>query len=128
MAPRTAIDHEVVLIPSRRAVLELAGEFGFHAAVLAHDISDYTAINPAYGTLDDFRDFVEAAHAREIRVIIELVVNHISGHKGGIAGVYNKSELLPERKVALERWAAHVAGLVEGRPAKVVPIRGRGSR
>jgi maltose alpha-D-glucosyltransferase/alpha-amylase len=43
-----------------------------------YDISDYTAINPAYGTLDDFRDFVEAAHAREIRVIIELVVNHSS--------------------------------------------------
>lgn len=42
--PRNAIDHEVVLIPSRRAVLELAGEFGFHAAVLAHDISDYTGM------------------------------------------------------------------------------------
>jgi maltose alpha-D-glucosyltransferase/alpha-amylase len=43
-----------------------------------YDISDYKAINPAYGTLDDFRDFVEAAHARDIRVIIELVVNHSS--------------------------------------------------
>jgi maltose alpha-D-glucosyltransferase/alpha-amylase len=43
-----------------------------------YNISDYKAINPAYGTLDDFRDFVEAAHARDIRVIIELVVNHSS--------------------------------------------------
>jgi len=43
-----------------------------------YDISDYKAINPAYGTLDDFRDFVEAAHARGLRVIIELVVNHTS--------------------------------------------------
>jgi maltose alpha-D-glucosyltransferase/alpha-amylase len=43
-----------------------------------YDISDYKAINPAYGTLDDFRDFVEAAHARDIRVITELVVNHSS--------------------------------------------------
>ena len=43
-----------------------------------YDISDYKAINPAYGTLDDFRDFVEAAHARGIRIIIELVVNHSS--------------------------------------------------
>src|SRR5438445_1305064 len=43
-----------------------------------YDISDYTAINPAYGTLDDFGQFVEAAHDRDIRVITELVVNHSS--------------------------------------------------
>src|SRR3954449_8783225 len=43
-----------------------------------YDISDYKAINPAYGTLDDFRHFVEAAHARDIRVVTELVVNHTS--------------------------------------------------
>jgi len=43
-----------------------------------YDIADYQAINPAYGTLDDFREFVAAAHARDIRIIIELVVNHSS--------------------------------------------------
>jgi trehalose synthase len=43
-----------------------------------YDISDYQAINPAYGTLDEFRDFVEEAHARNIKVITELVVNHSS--------------------------------------------------
>src|SRR3954471_16485706 len=43
-----------------------------------YDISDYKAINPAYGTLDEFRDFVEQAHARNIRVVTELVVNHSS--------------------------------------------------
>src|SRR3954453_8343110 len=36
-----------------------------------YDISDYTAVNPSYGTLDDFRAFVEAAHACGLRVIIE---------------------------------------------------------
>ena len=45
-----------------------------------YDISDYKAINPAYGTLDDFRDFVAEAHARDIRIITELVVNHSSDH------------------------------------------------
>ena len=44
--------------------------------------------------------------------VIEMVVNHISGHRGGVAGIYNRSELLPERRAALERWSAHVAGLV----------------
>jgi integrase len=58
--------------------------------------------------------------------VIELCVNHVSGSRGGIAGVYNKSELLPERREALERWARHVQGLVTGETAEVVPIkRGR---
>jgi maltose alpha-D-glucosyltransferase/alpha-amylase len=43
-----------------------------------YDISDYRGVNPAYGTLRDFRDFVRRAHERGIRVIIELVVNHTS--------------------------------------------------
>ena len=43
-----------------------------------YDISEYEAINPAYGTMDDFRAFVEAAHARGIKVITELVINHTS--------------------------------------------------
>ena len=35
----------------------------------------------------------------------------------------NRSELMPERRAALERWAIHVEGLVSGKAAKVVPIR-----
>jgi len=38
--------------------------------------------------------------------IVEATVNHISGYKAGIAGVYNRAEYLPERKAALERWAS----------------------
>lgn len=43
-----------------------------------YDIADYTSINPTYGTMRDFRQFVTAAHDRGIRVITELVVNHTS--------------------------------------------------
>lgn len=43
-----------------------------------YDIADYTSINPTYGTMRDFRRFVAAAHARDIRIITELVVNHTS--------------------------------------------------
>ncbi len=43
-----------------------------------YDISEYRGIHPDYGTLADFRQFVRAAHARGIRVITELVVNHTS--------------------------------------------------
>jgi integrase len=44
--------------------------------------------------------------------VIEAVVNHVSGHKAGVAGTYNKAQYLPERRQALELWGAHVAGLV----------------
>ncbi|HKP97832.1 MAG TPA: maltose alpha-D-glucosyltransferase [Fibrobacteria bacterium] len=43
-----------------------------------YDIADYRAVNPAYGSLDDFRAFLAEAHRRGIRVITELVMNHTS--------------------------------------------------
>ena len=43
-----------------------------------YDIADYTSINPQYGQLADFREFLEQAHNRGLRVITELVVNHTS--------------------------------------------------
>ncbi|MFP4435775.1 MAG: maltose alpha-D-glucosyltransferase [Chloroflexaceae bacterium] len=43
-----------------------------------YDISDYTGIHPDYGTLEDFRHFLDAAHQRGLRVITELVLNHTS--------------------------------------------------
>jgi len=43
-----------------------------------YDIGDYRSVNPAFGTLQDFRGFVKAAHERGLRVLIELVVNHTS--------------------------------------------------
>jgi maltose alpha-D-glucosyltransferase / alpha-amylase len=43
-----------------------------------YDIADYWDVHPHYGTLEDFRAFVEQAHARGLRVITELVINHTS--------------------------------------------------
>jgi|WetSurMetagenome_2_1015567.scaffolds.fasta_scaffold07608_2 maltose alpha-D-glucosyltransferase / alpha-amylase len=43
-----------------------------------YDISDYTGIHPDYGSLDDFKALLEAAHSRKIRLIMDLVVNHTS--------------------------------------------------
>ena len=43
-----------------------------------YDIADYYSILPEYGTLEDFRRFIDAAHARGMRVITDLVVNHTS--------------------------------------------------
>ena len=43
-----------------------------------YDISGYRDVHPEYGALDDFRQFVRAAHARDIRVITDLEINHTS--------------------------------------------------
>jgi maltose alpha-D-glucosyltransferase / alpha-amylase len=43
-----------------------------------YDIADYYGIHPDYGSVDDFRSFVEQAHQRGMRVIADLVVNHTS--------------------------------------------------
>jgi len=43
-----------------------------------YDISEYEDVHPQYGTLDDFREMMAGAHARGLRVITELVINHTS--------------------------------------------------
>ena len=43
-----------------------------------YDIANYVDVNPAYGTLDDFKQFLNAAHQRNMQVMIELVINHTS--------------------------------------------------
>jgi integrase len=53
---------------------------------------------------------------------IEAVLNHHSGHRAGIAGIYNRSPYERAVKAALARWSEHVLALVEGRESNVVPM------
>jgi maltose alpha-D-glucosyltransferase/alpha-amylase len=43
-----------------------------------YDIANYVDVNPSYGTLNDFKMFLDAAHQRNLQVMIELVINHTS--------------------------------------------------
>jgi alpha-amylase len=43
-----------------------------------YDVTDYYAVNPDYGTMEDFKNLLESAHQRDIRVIMDLVLNHTS--------------------------------------------------
>jgi len=47
-------------------------------ADFGYDISDYTGIDPLFGTMEDFDALIEAAHGRGLRVILDLVPNHTS--------------------------------------------------
>src|SRR5215204_6041088 len=55
--------------------------------------------------------------------IIEAVLNHVSGHKAGVAGVYNRALYAAEKRRALEGWAEHVCAIVASDPANVTAIR-----
>jgi integrase len=54
--------------------------------------------------------------------VIEAALNHYSGHKRGIAGVYNRSPYERAVAIALTRWSEHVLALVEGRESNVVNL------
>lgn len=43
-----------------------------------YDISDFTNVHPDYGTIDDFKDFLDIAHSKGLRVVADLVMNHTS--------------------------------------------------
>ncbi len=62
-----------------------------------YDIADYGAVSPDYGTMEDFRAFVDAAHSRGIRVIIELVINHTSDQHPWFQRARNAPAGSPER-------------------------------
>jgi integrase len=67
-----------------------------------------------------------ATHMAEIGVmphIVEALLNHVSGYKASVAGVYNRALYSAEKRAALELWAAQLEGIVSGKQ-KIIPIRG----
>jgi integrase len=53
--------------------------------------------------------------------VIEAILNHVSGHKAGVAGIYNRTTYSDEKRAALDRWAKHIAILTSS-PAAVTAI------
>ena len=62
-----------------------------------YDIADYLDVHPMYGTIDDFREFLGAAHDRGLQVMIELVVNHTSDQHPWFQRARNAPRGSPER-------------------------------
>lgn len=54
--------------------------------------------------------------------IVEACLNHVSGAKAGVAGIYNRATYGPEKRVAFERWAAHVHGLINGSEPQLIEL------
>jgi integrase len=72
---------------------------------------------PAAWVIHDLRRTAATGMA-EIGVaphIVEACLNHVSGAKASVAGIYNRAAYAAEKKAALERWASHVEDLVAGK-------------
>jgi integrase len=62
-------------------------------------------------TVHDLRRSAATVMADRLGVlphIVEAILNHVSGHRAGVAGVYNRARYATEMREALERWAEHV--------------------
>jgi integrase len=55
--------------------------------------------------------------------VIEAVLNHVSGHKAGVAGTYNRSTYAREKEAALDLWADRLIAIVEDRASNVISLK-----
>jgi len=55
--------------------------------------------------------------------VVEALLNHISGSKSGVAGIYNRATYAAEKRQAVDIWAAHITSLLTANPLNVVPLR-----
>ena len=115
--------HDVPLSKAARSILddipkrgerdlifgEGAGGFsGWSKAKAAMDERLGKAVKP--WTLHDLRR-TAATRMADLGVqphVIEAALNHVSGHKGGVAGIYNRSTYAAEKRAALDLWAGHI--------------------
>ena len=92
-------------------------------------IADKGVISP--WRLHDLRRTVSTRMHDELGIaphIVEAVLNHVSGHRAGVAGVYNRALYAKEKAVALARWAEHLGAIVAGERSKVVTMPKGGAR
>ena len=112
----------ILQAPELTGVDHLFGRRGFSAWVRSKQRLDDVLQLASPWTPHDLRRTAVTGMA-EIGIaphIVEAVVNHVSGHKGGVAGVYNRAKYSEEKRAALQRWADHVERLVSGQAASNV--------
>jgi integrase len=133
---KNGVAHIVPLSPQARAVLQGAPRlselvFQGRAGVFNGFSKAKTSLDEASGVrgwrLHDLRRTV-ATGLQKLGVrleVTEAVLNHVSGSRAGVAGIYQRHDWADEKRAALNAWAAHVAALVDERApqANVIPLQ-----
>jgi integrase len=135
---KNGLKHDVPLSDTAMKILETCNRhrdllFGLGPNGFAGWSRGKTALDVACGvkhwTLHDLRR-TAATRMADLGVqphVIEAVLNHVSGHKAGVAGTYNRSTYAAEKRAALDAWASHVRVIVaQAEGANVTKLR-RGS-
>jgi integrase len=79
---------------------------------------------PAWRVHDLRRSVATGMAALEVQPhIVECVLNHVSGFRAGVGGVYNRNPYEPEKRRALDLWGDHLMAAVAGRVSAVTPLR-----
>ena len=128
---KNARPHTVPLSPAARAIIEARPRradrdlvFGRVGAFSGWSVSK-AALDAVLGNTvapwvhHDLRR-TAATKMAEIGIaphIIEAVLNHVSGHKAGVAGIYNRSKYDVPKRHAMNAWADHLLAIVGGKPA-----------
>jgi integrase len=133
--------HEIPMSPAVAAILKSRtrsdrklvfgiGTGGFKGWGKAQDrvnaaISADVGANLAHWTIHDLRRTAATGMANigEMPHVIEAVLNHVSGHRAGVAGIYNRALYKTEKAQALAKWATHVLALVKGGRSNVQALK-----
>ena len=125
-------EHVVPLAPAARAILDArphGNEFvfgrregrpftGWSVCKAALDQRLQNAGSTFAWVTHDLRRSAATRMAEDLNIpphVIEAVLNHVSGHKHGVHGIYNRSSYNSQKAQALAAWAEHLLGIVEGR-------------
>jgi len=117
--------HDVPLSPQARALLNDQPESAGREYVFGNGRGGFSGFSSAKRRLDEASGVADwtlhdlrrtmATRMADLGVqphVIEAILNHVSGHKAGVAGIYNRSTYATEKRAALEQWGAHVERLL----------------
>jgi integrase len=138
--------HHVPLSPAALAILKARPRIAGREYVFTSGANGYRGWSNCKVTLDariaakgaispwrlhDLRRTVSTRMHDELGIaphIVEAVLNHVSGHRAGVAGVYNRALYAKDKAIALARWGEHLGAIVSGRSSKVVTMPKGGAR
>jgi integrase len=117
--------HDVPLSVQAVAVLDGVSETDDRDLMFGTGEGGYSGFSRSKGAMDEasgvtdwtLHDLRRTAATRMADLgvqphVIEAVLNHVSGHKAGVAGIYNRSTYAAEKRAALDLWGAHVQTLL----------------
>ena len=123
---KNGVPHEVPLARPALSLLAATPERAGKATMFGDGVATFSGWSKAKTALDQriaeigfamppwrLHDLRRTAATRMADIgthphVVEAILNHISGHKGGVAGIYNRAAYRAEKREALNRWAAHI--------------------